>query len=99
MFCRVVMCAKPREYCSETSASASGCRSVSTPCGIFTRSIWASSAWRWPYVPRTSRKARHWSGPISPLSNFASVSANSSMSDLSAKKGASAAQGGGVVHR
>src|SRR5262249_21244135 len=79
-FCRVVMWPKPREQRSPTSASASSCSLVRTPCGIFTRSICASSACRWPYVPRTSRNARHWSGVSSPRSYRSSVATNSSMS-------------------
>src|SRR5207237_4278110 len=59
---------------------------VRMPCGIFTRSICASSVCRWPYVPRTRRNARHLSGESSPRSKRSSVATNSSISAVSANE-------------
>ncbi len=83
MFCRVVMCPFPFDQRSDTSASASSCSGVSTPCGILQRTIIGPSC-RWPYTPCTSRKARQASGATSPRSNASSFSTKRSSSPSSA---------------
>jgi hypothetical protein len=47
MFCRVVTWPYPWPQRAATSPRVRSCADESTPCGIFTRSIWAPS-WRWP---------------------------------------------------